>query len=49
MSSLTISYLVDLVEKKAQDEGNDDFTVAELIGLYNMTLRLIVSLQRVLY
>ena len=44
MSSLTLGYMIDLVEKKAQDEQNADFEVSELIGLYNMTLRLIVSL-----
>lgn len=44
MSTLTLGYMVDLVEKKAQDEGNADFDVSELVGLYNMTLRLICSL-----
>ncbi len=44
MSTLTVGWLVDLVEKKAQDEENADFTQAELIGFYNLTLRSIVSL-----
>lgn len=44
MSILTVGWMVDLVEKKILDEGNDDFSEAELIGFYNLTLRLIVSL-----
>ena len=44
MSTLTVGYIVNVVEKKAIDEGNDDFTQAELIGLYNLALRFIVSL-----
>lgn len=44
MSTLTVGYMVDVVEKKALDENNSDFTKAELIGLYNLALRLIVSL-----
>ena len=44
MSTLTVGYIVDLVEKKAVDENNDDFSQAELIGLYNLALRFIVSL-----
>lgn len=44
MSTLTVGYIVNVVEKKALDEENDDFTQAELIGLYNLALRFIVSL-----
>jgi len=44
MSTLTVGWLVDVVEKKALDEQNDDFEQSELIGLYNLALRLIVSL-----
>ena len=44
MSTLTVGYIVGVVEKKALDEANDDFTQAELIGLYNLALRFIVSL-----
>jgi len=44
MSTLTVGYIVGVVEKKALDESNDDFTQAELIGLYNLALRFIVSL-----
>jgi len=44
MSTLTVGYMVDVVEKKALDEENSDFSQAELIGLYNLALRLIVSL-----
>ena len=44
MSTLTVGYIVNVVEKKALDEANDDFTQAELIGLYNLALRFIVSL-----
>jgi len=44
MSTLTVGYIVGVVEKKALDEANDDFTQAELIGLYILALRFIVSL-----
>lgn len=44
MSTLTVGYIVGVVEKKALDEENDDFAQAELIGLYNLALRFIVSL-----
>lgn len=44
MSTLTVGYIVNVVEKKALDEENSDFSQSELIGLYNLALRLIVSL-----
>lgn len=40
----TVGYMVDVVEKKALDENNDDTSKAELVGLYNLALKLIVSL-----
>ena len=44
MSTLTVGYIVNVVEKKALDEENSDFSQSELIGLYNLALRLVVSL-----
>jgi len=44
MSTLTVGYMVDTVEKKLLDEDNVDYSQADLIGLYNLSLRLIVSL-----
>ena len=44
MSTITVGWMVDIVEKKAQDEENDDFSPAELIGYYNLALKTIVSL-----
>jgi len=44
MSTYTVGTLVDVVEKKALDENNDDFSQAQLIGYYNLALRLIISL-----
>lgn len=44
MSTLTVGWLIDVARKKALDENDDDFTDVELISLYNLTLRLIVSL-----
>lgn len=44
MSTLTVGWIIDVVEKKIIDEGNADFSEAELVGLYNLSLRLIVSL-----
>lgn len=44
MSTYTVGSMVDVVEKKAVDENNDDFSKAELINLYNLSLRFIVSL-----
>ncbi len=40
----TVGYMVDVVEKKALDENNDDTSQSELVGLYNLALKLIVSL-----
>ena len=45
MSTITVGFLVSSVEKKIQDEGNDDWSESDLIGLYNLTLREIVSLD----
>jgi len=44
MSTLTVGYMVNIVEKKLLDESNADYTKADLIGFYNLSLRLIVSL-----
>jgi hypothetical protein len=44
MSNLTVGWMIDVVEKKILEESNIDFSEAELVGLYNLTLRLIVSL-----
>jgi hypothetical protein len=44
MSTLTLGTICNTVEKKLQDESNVDYSQAELIGLYNLTIRLIVSL-----
>ena len=44
MSSLTVGWLFDIVRKKAIDEGETDYDDVDLISLYNITLRLIVSL-----
>ena len=44
MSTLTVGWIIDVVEKKIIDEGNADFSESELVGLYNLSLRLIVSL-----
>lgn len=44
MSTLTVGWMVDVVEKKLLDESNVDYSQAELIGLYNLSLRLICSL-----
>ena len=43
MSTLTVGYMVNIVEKKLLDESNADYTKADLIGFYNLSLRLIVS------
>lgn len=40
----TVGYMVDVVEKKALDENNDDTSQSELVGLYNLAIKLIVSL-----
>lgn len=40
----TVGYIVDVVEKKALDEQNDDTSKSEMVGLYNLALKLIVSL-----
>lgn len=40
----TVGYIVDVVEKKALDEQNDDTSQAELVGLYNLAIKMIVSL-----
>jgi hypothetical protein len=44
-TTLTVGAIVDVVRKKAQDESDYDFTDSELLVLYNLTLRKIVSMQ----
>lgn len=45
MSTFNLGALLDLVEKKLLDEGNDDYSQAELLTLYNLTLRDIITLD----
>lgn len=44
-STYTVGAVLDTVEKKIQDESNADWSVSDLLNLYNLTLREIVKLS----